>query len=75
MNYLLGRWGLFSKDYRITGEPDFMISGSDPIGFENSKIPWVYNDARLSGESSSEIDSAMADEVRKILESWGYIHE
>ncbi|WCL48590.1 sulfatase [Leptospira sp. GIMC2001] len=75
MNYLLGRWGLFSKDYRITGEPDFMISGSDPIGFENSKIPWVYNDARLSGESSSETDSAMADEVRKILESWGYIHE
>lgn len=70
-----GKWGIEKRDPKIQRESAFLFAGREPLGFRESTIPWIYNDGRLSGVESTEIQSAMGEEVRKILESWGYIHE
>jgi arylsulfatase A-like enzyme/nitrate reductase NapE component len=71
----IGKWGIASTVYSPIKEPELGVSSREPVGIRKSESVWVYNDGKLSGDSESELQSAMGKEVRKILESWGYIHE
>jgi len=75
INYRMGKWGLVSNSSMIGKENSLILSAREPNGFRKSTLPWIYNDGRLSGEYESENEALMGQEVRKILESWGYIHE
>lgn len=70
-----GKWGLVSNDPKLRRDGQLLFSYREPMGWKDSSIPWIYNDGRLSGQETNEIQAAMGEEVRKILESWGYIHE
>ncbi|TGL60741.1 sulfatase [Leptospira sarikeiensis] len=76
-DYKSGKWGILSeassKIYRDS--PEIVASNRQPYEFKTSKIPYIYNDAGLSGNSDSTEQAALGKEVRKVLESWGYIHE
>ncbi|MEI1277041.1 sulfatase [Leptospira venezuelensis] len=76
-DYKSGKWGILSeassKIYRDS--PESVASAKLPYEFKTSKIPYFYNDAGLSGNSESSEQAALGKEVRKVLESWGYIHE
>ncbi|EPG74060.1 arylsulfatase [Leptospira fainei serovar Hurstbridge str. BUT 6] len=76
-NYKSGKWG-FSQEagnqvYAIS--PETVASSKLPYEFRSSTVPYIYNDAGLSGNSDSPDQAALGKEVRKVLESWGYIHE
>lgn len=75
LNYRVGKWGIESNSSILSKENAVILSAREPNGFRKSNLPWIYNDARLSGEYESETEAIMGQEVRKILESWGYIHE
>jgi arylsulfatase A-like enzyme len=75
LNYRIGKWGIQVQNSSQLKENLFLLSSREPIEFRRSNLPWIYNDGRLSGEYESESQSLMGQEVRKILESWGYIHE
>lgn len=69
-----GRYGLeFQRS--ITNLEDLIVSERQPEGFPSSSLPWVYNDGAFSGTRESEVQKEMGKEVKKILETWGYIHE
>ncbi|MDZ4724584.1 MAG: sulfatase [Leptospira sp.] len=75
MSHRLGRWGIetISSNHKQAG--DFILSDRKPIGWETSELPWVYNDGFFSGTTESNVQREMGKEVKKILETWGYIHE
>jgi arylsulfatase A-like enzyme len=75
LNYRIGKWGIQVQNSSQLKENLFLLSAREPTGFRKSILPWIYNDGRLSGEYENETQSLMGQEVRKILESWGYIHE
>ncbi len=70
----LGKFGLESNLVRNRIE-DFILSPRKPDDWESSTLPWIYNDGAFSGTVESEYQREMGKEVKKILETWGYIHE
>lgn len=76
-NYKSGKWGFTEKaaNQVYFFAPDIVASSHAPYEFTDSKVPYLYNDAGLSGNSDSVEQAALGKEVRKVLESWGYIHE
>lgn len=70
----LGRYGLESQA-NLRSFEDLILSERTPLGWENSPLPWIYNDGAFSGTVESEYQKEMGKEVKKILETWGYIHE
>jgi hypothetical protein len=72
--FRVGKWGILNQP-SIGVYPQILISNSTPSGSKNSDIPWIYNDAKLTGEKEISTSSGMGEEVRQILKSWGYIHE
>ncbi|MCB1143173.1 MAG: sulfatase [Leptospiraceae bacterium] len=69
-----GAWGVPAGE-KVLKEKRFLFARVAPPGFETTKIPWIYNDFQLSGNSLNGETAIMADEVKNILKSWGYIHE
>lgn len=71
------RFGRYGLEYQrsITNLEDLIVSEREPEGFPSSALPWVYNDGAFSGTRESEVQREMGKEVKKILETWGYIHE
>jgi arylsulfatase A-like enzyme len=75
VSYRLGKWGIetvFTSPEQIK---DFILSDRTPIGWDSSELPWVFNDGAFSGTTESSLQKEMGREVKKILETWGYIHE
>ena len=72
--FRVGKWGILNQN-SISSNSQLLISNSTPQGAQNTDLPWIYNDAKLTGEKEISNASAMGDEVRQILKSWGYIHE
>ncbi|MCW7468815.1 sulfatase [Leptospira kanakyensis] len=71
------RFGRYGLEYQrsMNHLEDLIVSERQPEGFPNSSLPWVYNDGAFSGTRESEVQREMGKEVKKILETWGYIHE
>ncbi len=72
--FRVGKWGILNQP-SIGTYPQILISNLLPAGAEDSDLPWIYNDAKLTGEKEIISSSGMGEEVRQILKSWGYIHE
>ncbi|TGN19836.1 DUF229 domain-containing protein [Leptospira idonii] len=73
--FRVGKWGLESKGIGYGNWKDLLVSERKPNGWENSDLPWIYNDGYFSGTTESQAQKEMGQEVKKILETWGYIHE
>ncbi|MDF3818558.1 sulfatase [Leptospira sp. 96542] len=71
------RFGRYGLEFKSTFQKieDLITSERVPLGFTESELPWVYNDGAFSGAQESEQQKEMGKEVKKILETWGYIHE
>lgn len=71
------RFGRYGLEYQrsMNHLEDLIVSERQPEGFPSSPLPWVYNDGAFSGTRESEVQREMGKEVKKILETWGYIHE
>lgn len=76
-DYRVGKWGIRSDVVSeiLRYEPDYVSLGKDPYRYTSSEIPFLYYHTGFSGGKESEEEAAMGKEVRKILESWGYIHQ
>ncbi|WP_241547829.1 sulfatase [Leptospira stimsonii] len=76
-DYRVGRWGIRSSvaDSILAMEPDNVSLGRIPYRYFSSEIPFLYYHTGFSGGRESAEEAAMGEEVRKILESWGYIHQ
>lgn len=76
-NYRVGKWGIRSDvSWEILkDEPDYVALDKPPYRYSSSKIPFLYYHTGFSGGQETEEEAAMGQEVRKILESWGYIHQ
>ncbi|GBF51622.1 type I phosphodiesterase/nucleotide pyrophosphatase [Leptospira ryugenii] len=74
-NYRTGRWGIEGLNLPSTIPKEFILSDATPLGWESSHLPWVYNDGSFSGGAESSSQQEMGKEVKKILSTWGYIHE
>ncbi|MBK8398913.1 MAG: sulfatase [Leptospiraceae bacterium] len=72
--YRIGKWGILNQNSIVTNS-QILISQTTPENLDNLDKPWIYNDAKLTGEKELRGSSDMGDEVRQILKSWGYIHE
>ncbi len=73
--FRLGKWGIETTFANPNQIREFILSDRLPIGWSSSEIPWVYNDGSFSGTTESNVQKEMGKEVKKILETWGYIHE
>ncbi|XDD46192.1 sulfatase [Leptospira sp. WS39.C2] len=71
------RFGRYGLEYQrsMNHIEDLIVSERQPDGLFQSPLPWVYNDGAFSGSGESEVQKEMGKEVKKILETWGYIHE
>ncbi|WP_083244166.1 sulfatase [Leptospira tipperaryensis] len=76
-NFRVGKWGIRSDVASgiLTVEPDNVSLGRIPYRYSSSEIPFLYYHTGFSGGRESAEEAAMGQEVRKILESWGYIHQ
>ena len=74
VNYRVGAWGLLQKG-EVGKEPGFLFSREAPESMKNSKLPYLYSDEALSGRNEKSSNGILAEEVKSILKSWGYIHE
>lgn len=76
-NFKSGKWGILSEasTAMYSSSPELVSSSRPPYEFKTSHLPYFYNDASLSGNTESTDQAALGKEVRKVLESWGYIHE
>ncbi|WP_411824515.1 sulfatase [Leptospira sp. 'Mane'] len=75
ISYRVGRWGLEFVWANPQLLKNLLTSDREPSGWGKSGLPWIYNDASFSGDSESTAQREMGREVKKILETWGYIHE
>lgn len=75
VSYRLGKWGIETPFSSPNQTREFILSERNPLGWMTTDIPWVYNDGAFSGTTESSIQKEMGKEVKKILETWGYIHE
>ncbi|EMF82821.1 hypothetical protein LEP1GSC188_2803 [Leptospira weilii serovar Topaz str. LT2116] len=75
--YRVGKWGIRSDAATeiLLTEPDYVSLGKNPYRYASSEIPFLYYHTGFSGGKETEEEVAMGQEVRKILESWGYIHQ
>ncbi|TGM53305.1 sulfatase [Leptospira adleri] len=75
--YRVGKWGIRSDvaDAILVADPDNVSLGKVPYRYSSSTIPFLYYHTGFSGGRESAEEAAMGQEVRKILESWGYIHQ
>ncbi len=71
----LGTWGILSTSVKAKWERDLLTAFRAPLGYRDSREPWLYLDPKFSGKGESEKEKEMGAEVKKILETWGYIHE
>lgn len=71
------RFGRYGLEYQrsLSRVDDLIVSERQPEGLLQSTLPWVYNDGAFSGSGETEVQKEMGKEVKKILETWGYIHE
>ncbi|TGM35831.1 sulfatase [Leptospira biflexa] len=71
------RFGRYGLEYQrsLSNVEDLIVSERQPEGLFQSPLPWVYNDGAFSGSGETEVQKEMGKEVKKILETWGYIHE
>ncbi|TGL51559.1 sulfatase [Leptospira kemamanensis] len=71
------RFGRYGLEYQrsMNHIEDLIVSERQPDGLLQSPLPWIYNDGAFSGSGESEVQKEMGKEVKKILETWGYIHE
>lgn len=69
----LGPWGILQKG-NLAQYPDIISSPIEPKGF-NDSIPLLFSRDQLSGKSKQASEPILAEEVKSILKSWGYIHE
>ncbi len=76
-DYRVGKWGIrFDAAAEILSiEPNYISLKRDPYRYASSEIPFLYYHVGFSGEKETEEEIVMGQEVRKILESWGYIHQ
>ncbi|TGK02839.1 sulfatase [Leptospira langatensis] len=76
-DYKSGKWGILSSASvgLYATSPETVASSRQPYEFKTSNLPYWYNDAGLTGNTDSSEQAALGKEVRKVLESWGYIHE
>ncbi|WP_246838889.1 sulfatase [Leptospira yasudae] len=76
-DFRVGKWGIRSSKAAeiLSIEPDYVSLGREPYRFASSEIPFLYYHTGFSGGKETEEEAAMGKEVRKILESWGYIHQ
>lgn len=76
-NYRIGKWGIRSDVSLeiLRDEPDYVSLDKLPYRYSSSGIPFIYYHTGFSGGKETEETAAMGQEVRKILESWGYIHQ
>ena len=74
VNYRIGAWGLLQKG-DVGKEPGFLFSRDTPESMKNSNLPFLYSDEALSGRNEKSSNGILAEEVKSILKSWGYIHE
>lgn len=66
------RHGAFGTRFSHT---ELSLSQGEPIGLRTSQEPWVWIDPSWALGKTSETQKEMGKEVKKILETWGYIHE
>lgn len=76
-DYRIGKWGIASGPAVgiLAADPEYVSLGKIPYRYASSEIPFFYYHTGFSGGEETEEDAAMGQEVRKILESWGYIHQ
>ncbi|MBM9579396.1 sulfatase-like hydrolase/transferase [Leptospira sp. 201903070] len=76
-DFRVGKWGIRSNAAAgiLAAVPDNVSLGRIPYRYASSKIPFLYYHTGFSGGKESAEEAAMGKEVRKILESWGYIHQ
>jgi arylsulfatase A-like enzyme len=75
VSYRLGKWGIETVFTNTNQIKEFILSDRIPLGWETSDVPWIFNDGAFSGTTESSLQKEMGKEVKKILETWGYIHE
>lgn len=68
--FKIGKWSLPSG-LGLEKESYLLLSRDKP----SLNQPLIYNDGLLTGQSSSEDNLNLGEEVRTILKGWGYIHE
>jgi arylsulfatase A-like enzyme len=73
-DYRIGAWGLLQRG-DLGKDPGILYSPIEPVGVSSSRIPFLYSNELLSGRSRKSSNPILAEEVKSILKSWGYIHE
>jgi arylsulfatase A-like enzyme len=73
-DYRIGAWGLKQRG-ELGKDPGFLFAPTEPVGVSNSDLPYLYSNELLSGRSTKTSHPILAEEVKSILKSWGYIHE
>ena len=73
-DYRIGAWGLLQRG-DLGKDPGILYSPTEPVGVSSSRIPFLYSNELLSGRSRKSSNPILAEEVKSILKSWGYIHE
>jgi arylsulfatase A-like enzyme len=74
LNFLSGAWGIPLDNNSIKNKR-LLYSREKPKKLEELNRPWIYTDLKLSGNMNNKENPIMAEEVKSILKSWGYIHE
>lgn len=69
----LGPWGLLQRG-NLAEFPD-VISNPHDTPTISDFLPLLYSKDLLSGKSKQATEPILAEEVKSILKSWGYIHE
>lgn len=75
--YRVGKWGIVSSAAEgiLATEPDYVSLGRAPYRYSSSELPFLYYHTGFAGGTETPEEAAMGKEVRKVLESWGYIHQ
>lgn len=71
----VGAWGLVNPQKEVAQSELVIQTTSPPFLWNTTKIPFIYNDSAFSGSFEETKTEIMGEEVRKVLEDWGYIHE
>ncbi|TGK33371.1 sulfatase [Leptospira gomenensis] len=75
--YRVGKWGIVSSaaEAVLASDPDYVSLGRIPYRYSSSDLPFLYYHTGFAGGTETPEEAAMGKEVRKVLESWGYIHQ
>jgi arylsulfatase A-like enzyme len=72
--FRVGSWGILNSVLNRMDDPRLIVTSKKP-SYEKENLPWVWMEAPFYRGAEKSEDKAMGLEVRKVLESWGYIHE